>query len=134
MMHTQSLKFFLKVRRKCFLIVPWSGHTVKLVICTAINGTELLNIFDTLEVHMSKRTARSLLRRPTLSFFRTTNTWSSNDNFLCKILILLFTLLTNHINLEQLSPVKNAILSSDLFKYWYENLLVLSKLFSSRNL
>ena len=57
-MHTRSLKFFLKLRG--------SGHTIKLVICAAINGTKLQNIFDILEVDTSNQTARSLLRTPTV--------------------------------------------------------------------
>ena len=49
------------------------GNGTKLTNGT-INGTKLLNTFDILEVDMSKRTAaRSLLRRPNLSFIRTTN-------------------------------------------------------------
>ena len=70
MMHTQSLKFLLKLSEK---FLSSSGRTIKLVICAAINGAKFLNIFDILEVEMSKRIARSLLRRPYLSFVKNTN-------------------------------------------------------------
>ena len=70
MMHTQSLKFLLKLSEK---FLSSSGRTIKLVICAAINGAKFLNIFDILEVEMSKRIARSLLRRSYLNFVKNTN-------------------------------------------------------------
>ena len=70
MMHTQSLKFLLKLSEK---FLSSSGRTIKLVICAAINGAKFLNIFSILEVEMSKRIARSLLRRSYLNFVKNTN-------------------------------------------------------------
>ena len=70
MMHTQSLKFLLKLSEK---FLSSSGRTIKLVICAAINGAKFLNIFDILEVEMSKRIARSLLRRSYLNFVKNAN-------------------------------------------------------------
>ena len=90
---------------------PWS-HTV------------VLNT-GPLDQEPAALTARPLLHcSVALSFIRTSNIWSSKDNFLYNISIILFTLLKNHINLGQVSPVKNVIFSSD-FKHSYKNLKVL---------
>ena len=104
---------FDRPRKNERLCQPWS-HTV---------------VLDTgpLDLEPGALTTRPLLHcLVALTFIRTSNIWSSKDNFLYNISILLFILLKNHINLEQASPVKNVIFSSD-FKHSYKNLLVLRK-------